>query len=126
MFRSFKTRSGDAQITADAAGPGQSSPISTIQSENAGDITMLDSLTSLSKMSGISAVQHGARLAVVGELLVSILMHLPTTTRADIVEFFRDGIEDLMSLSDDRILPQQYHSALLTEINRYLNALRRP
>jgi hypothetical protein len=29
-----------------------------------------------------------------------------------------------MSLSDDRSLPEQYHSALLAEVNRYLNALR--
>ena len=72
----------------------------------------------------MSAVQYGARLAVMGELQVSVLMHLPAAMRADIVKSFRERIEDLMSLSDDRSLPEQYHSALLAEVNRYLNALR--
>lgn len=88
------------------------------------DDTLLDSLTVLAKANGISVIQHGARIAAIGELLVSVLAHLPTTRRTEIVESFRERIENLMSLGDDRNLPEQYHSALLTEINRYLNALR--
>lgn len=83
--------------------------------------TLINSLVILSKASGMGVVQHGARLAVVGELLVSILTHLPAIMRAEIVESFRGRIEDVMSLSDDRSLPEQYHSALLAEVNRYLN-----
>jgi hypothetical protein len=92
--------------------------------ETASDGTLLDLLTTLSTRNGIAVVQHGARLAVVGELLVAMLAHLPVAMRAGIVESFRDRIEELMSLSDDRSLPEQYHSALLTEVNRYLNALQ--
>ncbi|TAL98706.1 MAG: hypothetical protein EPN73_01950 [Paraburkholderia sp.] len=89
-----------------------------------GDDTLLESLATLSKINGMSVLQHGARLAVIGELLVSVLTHLPAAMRADIVQSFRDRVEYLMSLSDDRSLPEQYHSAFLTEVNRYLNALR--
>ncbi|RDK00122.1 hypothetical protein DLM46_24290 [Paraburkholderia lacunae] len=59
-----------------------------------------------------------------GELLVSVLTYLPAAMQADIAGAFRERIEDLMSLGDDRYLPGEYHSALLTEVNRYLNALR--
>lgn len=88
------------------------------------DDTLLNEVVTLSKASGILAVEQGARLAVIGELLVATLAHLPMAMRADIVASFREGIEDLMSLSDDRSLPEKYHSALLTEVNRYLNVLR--
>ena len=98
--------------------------VSAEESATASDNTLLDLLTTLSTRNGIAVVQHGARLAVVGELLVAMLAHLPVAMRAGIVESFRDRIEDLMSLSDDRSLPEQYHSALLTEVNRYLNALQ--
>lgn len=88
------------------------------------DNTLLASLAALSNASGMTVVQHGARLAVIGELLASVLTQLPAALRADIAESFRDRVEYLMSLGDDRSLPEQYHSALLTEVNRYLNALR--
>jgi hypothetical protein len=78
----------------------------------------------LTMANGISVVQHGAHLAVMGELLVSVLTHLPDAMRADIVKSFRGRVEYLLSLSDDRSLPEKYHSALLCEVNRYLNALR--
>ncbi|MDN7180545.1 hypothetical protein M0D69_21585 [Caballeronia sp. SEWSISQ10-4 2] len=102
----------------------QSLAVPSKESKETSDGTLLDLLTTLSTRNGIAVVQHGARLAVVGELLVAMLAHLPVAMRADIVESFRDRIEDLMSLGDDRCLPEQYHSALLTEVNRYLNALR--
>jgi hypothetical protein len=85
---------------------------------------LLNLVARLSEANGISAVQHAARLAVMGELLVSVLTHLPDSMRTDIVGSFRDRVEYLMLLSDDRSLPGQYHSALLSEINRYLSALR--
>jgi hypothetical protein len=124
MFRFFKVQSDDAEIQARADSPVQGAPFLTENPENVGDDVLLDSLVSLSKMNGMSVVQHGARLAVMGELLVSVLAHLPVAMRADIVESFRERIEEVMCLGDDRSLPQHYHSALLTEVNRYLNALR--
>ncbi|MGX6999314.1 hypothetical protein [Caballeronia sp. KNU42] len=88
------------------------------------DDTLLDSLVTLSTTNGMSVVQQGARLAVMGELLVSVLTHLPDAMRSDIDESFRSRVDYLMSLSDDRPLPEKYHSALLSEVNRYLKALR--
>jgi len=124
VFRFFKMPGNGTEIHAEPASPAQSPPASAAQPNYAGEDTLLDSLTSLSKINSVSVVQHGARIAVIGELLVSVLSHLPATMRADIVMSFRDRIEEVMSLSDDRGLPQQYHSALLNEINLYLNALQ--
>ncbi|CAB3807854.1 hypothetical protein [Paraburkholderia caffeinilytica] len=98
--------------------------VSPTQSEELSDDTLIDSITTLSKINGIAVVQQGARLAVIGELLASILTHLPLSMRADIAKSFRDRIESVMSLGDDRCLHEKYHSALLTEVNRYLNVLR--
>jgi len=124
MFRIFKTRSHDADVEARPVSPEQSPPVPATQSEKVPKDTLLDSLVTLSTNNGTTVVQHGARLAVMGELLVSVLTHLPDSMRADIVESFRSRVEYLMSLSDDTPLPEKYHSALLTEVNRYLNALR--
>lgn len=124
MFSFFKTQSGAADIETPRVPQGQSRPGLTTQPEKVADDTLLHSLATLSKINGMSVVQHGARLAVIGELLASVLAHLPAAMQEDIARTFRERVEDLMSLSDDRDLPEQYHSALLTEINRYLNALR--
>lgn len=117
-------RSDDAESEARPDSPMRSASLFTANSENVDDDVLLDSLVSLSKINGMSVVQHGARLAVMGELLVAVLANLPASMRVDIVESFRERIEEVMCLGDDRSLPQQYHSALLTEVNRYLNALR--
>jgi hypothetical protein len=124
MFRTFKKQSDDAEIEARPVSPAQSPPIPAAQFGKVLDDLLLDSLATLSKTNGIAILQHGARLAVMGELLVSVLTHLPDSMRTDIVGSFRDRVEYLMSLSDDTPLPEKYHSALLSEVNRYLNALR--
>ncbi|MFL9869780.1 hypothetical protein PQR67_36930 [Paraburkholderia fungorum] len=102
----------------------QSVLTSLAQCEAASNDALIGALTLLSRTNGINAVQHGARLAVIGELLISMLVHLPASMKADVTRSFRNRIEVLMSLSDDRCLPEEYHSALLTEINRYLSAVR--
>lgn len=85
---------------------------------------MLDAMMSLSANSGLTVVQHGARLAVIGELLGALLAALPAPLRGNVETGFRQRVEDLLAITDDKQLPEQYHSALLTEVNRYLNALR--
>jgi hypothetical protein len=124
MFSFFKTRSGNAKVAARAASRVQPSPVSTARAEAMAGEGRLDSLTSLATINGITVVQHGARVAVVGALLMSVLEHLPTAMRANIAESFRERIEDLLSLGDDNGMSEQFQSALLTEVNRYLNALR--
>lgn len=87
-----------------------------------GDDELLDLLATLSKTNGNAVIQQGARIAVIGELLAALLSHLPQTMRADVDKSFRDRVEFLLSLADDSRLPEQYQSALLTEVNRYLYA----
>nr|WP_229758082.1 hypothetical protein [Paraburkholderia caffeinilytica] len=43
--------------------------------------TLIDSLATLSTINGTAVVQHGARLAVIGELLTYMLTHLPYSMR---------------------------------------------
>ncbi|WP_211627927.1 hypothetical protein [Paraburkholderia nemoris] len=117
-------RNHDAEFAVSPTSPEQSPPGSATQSDNVAAGTLLDSFSTLSKATGISMAQYDAHLAVMGELLASILAHLPASMQADVAGTFRDRIEDLMSLSDDISPPKHYHSALLTEVNRYLNALR--
>ncbi|AXL49948.1 hypothetical protein DSC91_001945 [Paraburkholderia caffeinilytica] len=123
MYNAYKVQHDDSR-EAQAAVSEQSLLALGIQVREVSDRVLLDALATLSKTNGHAVVQHGARLAVVGELLVCMLTHLPNAMRADIAAAFRDRIEDLLSLGDDRCLPEKYHSALLTEVNRYLNALR--
>jgi hypothetical protein len=124
MFRSFKTLNNDPEIEASSTSQAQLPPRNAIENEVDGVGTLLDSLAVLSKNTGMSVIQHGARISVIGELLVSVLTHLPSAMQADIAQEFRGRIEELLSLTDDRSLPGQYQQALLIEVNRYLNALR--
>jgi hypothetical protein len=124
MFTSFTMQGDNSPLEGRPVSPAQTPPVSTTQSTKASDDTLLDAVATLSKGNGMTVVRHGARLAVIGELLVALLKHLPAAMQAEVAGVFRDRIEDLMSLSDGRRLPEQYHSALLTEVNRYLNALR--
>jgi hypothetical protein len=124
MFKSFKTRIDSARFGLSATSAAPSKPGAQIHSELMNDEESLESLAILSRTTGITVVQYGARLAVIGELLATLLAHLPDATRSEISESIRERIEDLMSLCDDRALPEQYHSTLLAEVNRYLTALR--
>jgi hypothetical protein len=126
MYKAFNTQRDDVAPQARTTSPKQPSPGLAVQSEDESKSVLFDALVTLSKTNSINLLQHGAQVAVVGELLVSVMTHLPYAMRADIANAFRDRIENLMSLSDDRCLPQSYHSALLAEVNRYLNALRQP
>jgi hypothetical protein len=124
MFRFFKILNDDATVETTAVLPVQSSQASATRTENVDGHERLDSLISISMHDGLTVIQHGARLAVVGELLASTLAYLPAAMRADITESFRNRIENLMSLGDERVLPEEFQSALLIEVNRYLNVLR--
>src|ERR1700743_3327898 len=100
MYNDSKMQSDDAQ-QADAASAEQSPLALAVQIRKESDHALLNALTALSKVNGLTVVQHDARLAVIGELLVSLLTHLPNAMRSDIAASFRGRIEDLMSLSDD-------------------------
>lgn len=123
MFRSFDTRYDEAEIEAAPSSSVQSKSGSGTQSEGLANDPLLDSLTTLLQATGGNMMQHGAHFAVMGELLASMLTHLPAAMQADIAGTLRGRIEDRMSLSNGTSLPEQYHSAFSAEVNRYLNTL---
>lgn len=123
MFRAFDMRYHEAEIEALPSSSLRSTSGSGTQADSVANDMLLDSLTTLLKATGVDAMQHYAHLAVMGELLASMLMHLPAAMQADIAGTFRGRIEDPMSLSDGIRFAEQYHSAFLTEAHRYLNTL---
>jgi len=70
----------------------------------------------------LGVIQQAARVAVVGELLPPLLPHLSVAMRHRIPQSFRERIEDVMLLGDERPFPEQFQSAFLIAANRYLNA----
>jgi hypothetical protein len=130
MFSFFKTRSDRDEVLPGTASPMQptqpphppSAPTACAETTTRGE--PFESLASLAKINGIIVIQHQARVAVVGALLISVLEHLPTAMRAGIAGSFREQIEDVLSLGDDRVMPEYFRSTLLTDVNRYLNVLR--
>jgi hypothetical protein len=123
MLSFFKRSRDGEQIEAELSSQEQLLPADASSTqEDPKDV--LDSLTLLSTMNGVNVVRYGARLAVVGELLVSVLSHLPEKAKAEVAASFRGRIEDLMAFGDDRVVPPDYEAALLTEVNQYLSALR--
>ena len=67
----------------------------------------------------------GARAMVLGKFFEAVLPHVTTSQRAETTRSFRQGIEDVMSLMDDVVLPAEYHSELLELTNATLAALNR-
>ncbi|WP_122157268.1 hypothetical protein [Paraburkholderia sp.] len=111
----------DSRREIDPASPGHNGLVEPTQGQQ-GDDELIDLLATLSKTNGNAVIQQGARIAVIGELLAALLSHLPQTMRNEVDKSFRDRVEFLLSLADDSRLPEQYQSALLTEVNRYLYA----
>lgn len=68
-------------------------------------------------------IQHGTWILVAGEMLNSIMTHLPPKMRADIADTFRNRIERLLALGDDNALPSAFTSELMKEVNKYLKVL---
>jgi hypothetical protein len=65
----------------------------------------------------------GARAMVLGTFVEVVLPHLTTLQRVAVTRSFRQGIEDAMSLTDDVVLPAEYHSVLLELTNTILVAM---
>jgi len=65
----------------------------------------------------------GARTMVLGKFLDAALPQLTTLQRAEVIQSFRQGVEEAMALMDDVALPAEYHSALLELTNTILAVL---
>lgn len=76
------------------------------------------------KTQGDAMIQYGARLLVMREMLCAMAVALPPDARASAHRQFRQRIDQLLSLTDDHVLPAEFHTALLAEVNYYLGELR--
>ena len=81
------------------------------------------SASALSGAHSSAIIQHGTWILVAGEMLNSIMAHLPPKMRADIADTFRNRIERLLALGDDNALPSAFTSELMKEVNKYLKVL---
>ena len=91
--------------------------------ERDGTDELRDAMVELSGAHSNAIIQHGTWMLVAGEMLSSITSHLPPKMRTEIAATFRSRIERLLSLGDDKSLPNTYTSELMKEVNRYLKAL---
>lgn len=78
------------------------------------------------KTQGDAMIQYGARLLVMRELLCSLTAGLPPAARASAERRFRQRVDQLLTLTDDHVLPAEFHRSLLAEVNYYLGELKKP
>jgi hypothetical protein len=64
-----------------------------------------------------------AQAIVLGKYFDAALPQLTTLQRSEVTRSFRQGIVDVLSLTDDVGLPAEYHSTLLPLTNSILVAL---
>ncbi|WP_439687665.1 DUF1844 domain-containing protein [Cupriavidus oxalaticus] len=83
-----------------------------------------DPLAANLKTQGDAMVQYGARLLVIRELLGALAAGLPPAVQAGVERRFRVRVDQLLTLTDDRGLPAEFHDTLLAEINYYLGELK--
>lgn len=69
--------------------------------------------------------RFGGRLAVMCKFVDAALPQLSGEQRKEVAVRFRQGIESLMSFTDDIAMPAEYHEALLAQTNVLLIALNR-
>ncbi|WER48091.1 hypothetical protein CupriaWKF_25125 [Cupriavidus sp. WKF15] len=77
------------------------------------------------KTQGDAMVQYGARLLVLREFLAALCAGMPAERRDSVESAFRRRVDDLLGMTDDRQLPETFHTTLLAEINYYLGELKR-
>lgn len=67
----------------------------------------------------------GARMVVLCKFVDAVLPQLRQTQCRQIARTFREGIEDVLSRTDDIAVPRAYHTTLLEQINVLLTAIER-
>ena len=72
-----------------------------------------------------AVVQFGARLLVIGEMLRAVLPELSPERRSAISRSFEVRVDAGLAAVEDVALPNSYHSALLSEINLFIQCLER-
>lgn len=67
--------------------------------------------------------RFGGRLAVLYKFTTAVMSQLDPVQRIEIAKRLRAGVDDVLSLTDDIAVPNEYHDALLEQTNILLNAL---
>ncbi|WP_148654418.1 hypothetical protein [Paraburkholderia caribensis] len=79
--------------------------------------------TNLAAVQSNALLEYGARLIVIRELCHAMLAHMSVSSRANMERTFRERIERVMELTDDKAFPPAAQTAFLGEINYFLGAL---
>lgn len=79
---------------------------------------------SLADMHSDAIAQFGARLLVAGEMLRALLPELSSHERSAVSRRFLSRVDAVLAATDDIALPEGYHSALLNEINLFIQSLK--
>ena len=86
---------------------------------------ILDVCEDRMRESGDALSRVGARMVVLCKFVDAVLPELSKSQCKQIARSFREGIEDLLSRTDDIAVPRAYHTTLLEQINVLLTAIER-
>jgi hypothetical protein len=86
---------------------------------------LLGSLERLTLSNSEAVLRFGARFVVLCKFVDAVLPQLSVRQRQRIVPLFRQGVEDVMSRTDDIIVPVTYYATLLEQTNILLDALEK-
>lgn len=89
-----------------------------------GDADLLTTWMSLATTNSSAVASFGARVVVLCQFVEAALPELIAGQRREITQRFREGVEDAMAYADDRVMPAEYHAALLGQTNALLGALK--
>lgn len=87
------------------------------------DQSLTEALAGLAGVQNNALLEYGGRLIAVRELCQAVVALLPPDSRAQVKQHFRDRIERVLELLDERALPGESQSAFLGEVNYFLRAL---
>lgn len=84
---------------------------------------LIDTLVSTEQQSSEAVSRFGARLAVLCKFVDAVLPQLTADQCRQIDLSFRQGVEDLISRTEDIVTPVTYHTTLLEQTNVLLIVL---
>lgn len=87
------------------------------------DQSLAEALAGLAGVQSNALLEYGGRLIAVRELCQAVVALLPADSRAQVKQHFRDRIERVLELLDERALPGESQNAFLGDVNYFLRAL---
>lgn len=84
---------------------------------------LTDEAASAAQLSSDAVARFGARLAVLCKFVDAVLPQLAADQCKQIDSSFRQGIDELLSRTEDIVTPVAYHTTLMEQANVMLAAL---